>query len=119
MDATRFPKHGEFCVYDVMTQSQVIEKAMDELTAAEVKANPGLISAAIRKELGSFATHKCFEPVRKGKLKNVLTRRWLLKWKVVDGVRTIKARLVVHGFKDHAASSLVTTQLLPPGGARE
>ena len=81
---------------------------LDEPTATEVKANPGFISAAIRKELGSFATHKCFEPVRKGKLKNVLTSRWLFKWKVIDGVRTIKTRLVVHGFKDHAASWLVT-----------
>ena len=99
---------GDFCVYDVITQSQVIEKALDELTAAEVKANPALVSAAIRKELGSFVTHKCFEPVRKGKLKNVLTSRWLFKWKLIDGIRTIKARLVVHGFKDHAASSLVT-----------
>ena len=98
----------EFCVYDVIANSQVIEKSLDELTAAEVKANPKLITTAVEKELGSFVTHKCFVPIKKGKLGNVLTSRWLFKWKVIDGVRTVKARLVVHGFKDHAAPTLVT-----------
>ena len=108
LDLSRPLKPDEFCVYDIITSSKVIEKSLDELTAAEVKANPTLIAEAIRKELGSFITHKCFEPIQKGKMKNVLTSRWLFKWKVIDGVRTVKARLVVHGFKDHAVSSLIT-----------
>ena len=98
----------EFCVYDVITSTQVIEKACDELTAAEVKANSALVAAAIRKELGSFVTHECFKPIAKGKMRNVLSSRWLFKWKVIDGVRSIKARLVAHGFKDAAAESLIT-----------
>ena len=108
MQPSHVLKEGEFCVYDVIANTQVIEKSMDELTAAECKANPKLIEEAIIKELGSFVTHKCFEPVTKGKLKNVLTSRWLFKWKMVDDTRIVKARLVVHGFKDHAAPSLIT-----------
>lgn len=98
----------EFCVYDVVEQTQVIEKEYDELTAAEVKQNRALVEEAIRKELSSFSEHKCFKPVPKGSIPNVLTNRWLFRWKVIDGKKSVKARLVVHGFKDTAAASLST-----------
>ena len=97
---------GEFCVYDVLEKATVIERGLDELTAKEVRENKELVDAAVLKELGSFVTHKCFEPKLKRDASNILSSRMLLRWKIVDDVRTIKARLVVHGFKDDAASSL-------------
>ena len=99
---------GEYCVYDVIEQTPVIVREFDELTAAEVKQHRSLVETAIRKELSSFTEHKCFRPVPKGSIPNVLTSRWLFRWKNVEGIKTVKARLVVHGFKDNAASTLPT-----------
>ena len=32
--------------------------------------------------------------------RNVMTGRWVLRWKLVDGRKMIKARLVIRGFTD-------------------
>ena len=49
-----------------------------------------------------------FERMSKQHATTVTAARWLLKWKEVNGKRTIQARLVVRGLKDLQAAQLST-----------
>ena len=84
---------------EVTTQ---IEKNYDALTTAEIKQRYKLVEQAIRKELASFIEHKTWERVLKSKCQNICSSRWVLRWKEIDGVRSIKARLTIRGFEDTA-----------------
>ena len=97
---------GEICVYDVKEKKVVIEKHFDELTAKDMTEHRELCEKAIMKELESFIVHDCFELIAKSEAINNLTTRFVLRWKLINGVRDIKARLVAHGFKDHDSQSL-------------
>ena len=88
----------------------VIEKAFDTLNAQEVKDNWKLVEAAIRKEVRSWHDLKTFEIGSRSVLKNILDTRWVLKWKLVDGERVVKARLCVRGFKDKQFQSSSSDQ---------
>jgi hypothetical protein len=72
--------------------STVIEKAFDELSAEDIKKHWDLCEAAIRKELQSFVDCKTFVPVKASIASNIMSSRWVLRWKLIDGVRMVKAR---------------------------
>ena len=101
-------KPDEMIVFDVIQQKPVIEKNFDELSAKEVKQHHDLVLKAMQSELESFRDHDCFKPILRHEAQNILTSRWLFKWKMIDGVRTVKARLCVHGFKDSGLADLQT-----------
>jgi hypothetical protein len=46
--------------------------------------------------------------MNKDKAKNRIDSRWVLKWKIIDKTREVKARLCVRGFKDREAMELET-----------
>ena len=49
-----------------------------------------------------------FEPKSGPKINNVITSRWVLRWKKdADGNTIVKARLVVKGFLDKELKSLI------------
>ena len=79
-----------------------IEKNYDALTTEEVKKHYKLVEAAVRKELKSFVEHKTFKRELRKNCSNICTSRWVLRWKEIDGVRSVKARLTIRGFQDTA-----------------
>ena len=86
----------------------VVHRDLSELSKAEVDSNWELVAAAIRTELMAFSDNKSFELEELGTSQNAMTSRWVLRWKIIDGVRSVKARLTVHGFKDVDADWLQT-----------
>ena len=82
--------------------SAQIEKNFDALTPQEMKQHFKLVEEAIRKEIASFAEHKTFVRALRKDCTNVCTSRWVLRWKEIDGVRAVKARLTIRGFQDLA-----------------
>jgi hypothetical protein len=59
-------------------------------------------------ELLRWSELKAFRRFPRRAAKNIIDSRWVLKWKKVDGVRVIRARLTVRGFKDLQANALRT-----------
>ena len=80
--------------------SAVIEKTHDALTKKEVKQHWSLVRQALRKELQSFIDLKTIEMSKQTDIPNLLSSRWVLRWKEIDGKRSIKARLVIRGYED-------------------
>ena len=99
---------GYIAVFHSSDDTVTLEKDVGELTAAEVKANWPAVEKSVRKEVASFLDCKTFLREKKGITANCMSSRWLFRWKTVDGVRTIKARLTVRGFEDHEADELST-----------
>eukprot|EP00959_Pyramimonas_sp_CCMP1952_P287065 6003217-Pyramimonas_sp.AAC.1 len=40
-----------------------------------------------------------------------MTGRWVLRWKIIDGTKAVKARLVIRGFMDQQQGGLDTASL--------
>ena len=59
-------------------------------------------------ELTRWHQLQAFERMPKKLATNLIDARWVLKWKEVNGKRTIQARLVARGFKDTQAEQLST-----------
>jgi hypothetical protein len=97
-----------FTVHNAQKTTVGVEKTYDALTEAEIKTHWNLCEQAIKKELKSFADLDVFYPLARSKTSNVLTSRWVLRWKSIDNQRTVKARLTARGFQDLAADSIET-----------
>ena len=80
----------------------MVEKPMDNLSAADVKRDYKLVEQGIRKELASIWELKTFELISRVGAQNICSSRWVHKYKVVDNIRVVKSRLVVRGFEDLA-----------------
>ena len=80
----------------------MVEKSFDNLSPSEVKEHWAKVEEGIRKEVRSFSDMDTLELQLASKAHNVLSSRWVLKWKLVEGVRLVKARLTVRGFEDMA-----------------
>ena len=79
---------------------QVIERTNNVLTRAEALQHEQDCKNAILAELGRWHAHGAWRRRPRQSANNLLTSRWVLKWKIIDGERRIKARLTVQGFKD-------------------
>ena len=82
------------------TLQPVIEKEMDALTPTELRVHAKDVINAKRKELRNWHALGTFRKRPRQTAKNVVDSRWVIRWKNVGGVRSIKARLTVKGFKD-------------------
>ena len=78
----------------------VIEREMNILSADEIRKHKSAADKAKIAELMRWSNRKVFERIRRSQSSNCVTSRWVMKWKLIRGVREIKARLTVHGFKD-------------------
>ena len=79
-----------------------------ECTPDEIRAHPDLAKAAVLAELLRWTTkNQALQRQQRRDAVNLLTSRYVFTWKRgEDGVRYMKCRLTVHGFKDTAAGSL-------------
>ena len=91
-------KIGDDCelVYKFNSESNepevVIERTHNVLTREEALMHVDECREAILRELQRWHHHKAWERAPRATAKNLLTSKWVLKWKDVDGKRIIKAR---------------------------
>jgi hypothetical protein len=97
-----------FTVHNAQKITVGIEKTFDALSPTDIRIHWKLCEEAIRKELKSFADLDIFFPAERSKTANVMTSRWVLRWKSVDGKKTVKARLTARGFQDLSAETIET-----------
>ena len=92
----------------------VVVKEDDLLTKNDLLQHQRDVAAATIAELKIWISNKCFDIQDLSKAKNVMTSRYVAKWKfvknAVTGVseRTIRMRLVLRGFMDTEAFSIDT-----------
>ena len=82
------------------TVKKMIKKNFDMLTPQDIKDNPQLVHDACMKEIQSFRSNLAYDIIPIENCKNLCTSRWVLKWKEINGVRSVKARLTIRGFQD-------------------
>eukprot|EP00971_Amphidinium_carterae_P351893 6492325-Amphidinium_carterae.1 len=78
----------------------VIVHDMNVLSEKEIKAHWPLVESSLRKELGTFGELKTFRVIPRSTGKNVMTSKWIFKWKLIEGKKAVKGRLTVRGFQD-------------------
>ena len=86
--------------FKVKGKNPLIEKSLDALTPQEIREHWPAVQASIAAELGAFTDHIVFARRLLAESKNVCSSRWVLRWKMIAGVRAIKARLTIRGFED-------------------
>ena len=91
----------------------VVVKEDDLLTKADIQANPVKVSKALYTELKTWLDNKCFKMQEISKSSNIMTSRFVYKWKFVKNEkgemeRTIRLRLVLRGFMDLEAFDVET-----------
>ena len=74
------------------------------MSAADVRRDWHLVEPAIRKEVKCFDDNGTFTLQLRSEAHNVCSSRWVFKYKSIDNVRTVKARLTIRGFEDMSVS---------------
>ena len=85
-------------------KKMMVEKNYDNLSAADVRRDWHLVEPAIRKEVKCFDDNGTFTLQLRSEAHNVCSSRWVFKYKSIDNVRTVKARLTIRGFEDMSVS---------------
>lgn len=84
----------------------MVEKTFDILSAEDIRRDWKLVETAIRKEVNALCDMNCFIRAKRSESFNVLSSRFVHKYKLIDGERLVKSRLVVRGFEDLAQDGL-------------
>jgi len=105
--------HAVLQVLFAGTKRAVIQRDSDLLTNDELQNNQKLVQAAILEELRIWVKHNCFEIRDRKTARNVMTSRFVAKWKILTGAdgkpqRIIRMRMAIRGFLDWDASNLET-----------
>ena len=77
-------------------QNFQIQRDLPELNATDINIHQKEVDAAMANEWNSWNDHGKFKPRLRSAATNVIDARWVLQWKIVDGVKTVKARLCVY-----------------------
>ena len=93
----------ELRCYESHVRKAVIDRSDDVLTSQEIKENAESCYQAMLRELKTWHDLKCFARRRRSEATCVIDTRWVFKWKIIDGVRSIRARLTLRGFKESGA----------------
>ena len=94
----RYDRQG--CLLEV-----VIEREMNVLTAEEIRAHKAEVNTAYLDEIKRWLSMDMFERSKRRDATNLVDSRWVIKFKLVNGVKMIKARLTVRSFKELAAQT--------------
>ena len=101
---------GELLIFNSGTEDCVIERTHNILSRQEALANADECRASMLKELARWHSHKAWVRTPRSQCTNILSSRWVLKWKQIQGTKQIKSRMVVQGFKDtQSVSSYAAT----------
>eukprot|EP00959_Pyramimonas_sp_CCMP1952_P305628 6395380-Pyramimonas_sp.AAC.1 len=73
--------------------SPVIERDLNNLSAAEIRQHHDLVVAAKLKELKRWVSRGVIERMAKKDADNRIDSRWVIKWKIIEGNRDVKGRL--------------------------
>ena len=95
------------------TKRAVVVKEDDLLSKKELQAHAKEVAEATVTELKTWLTNKCFQKCLLKNARNVMTSRYVAKWKWIQGkdgkwMRVIRMRLCLRGFMDLEAFSLDT-----------
>ena len=111
-DLERIPQvgeHAEIRIYNTHTKKTIIQRDDDILTPEEELEHSQEVVQAILDELKTWQGFQCFERQKRSEARNVIDVRWVLKWKIKQGKRFIRARLCIRGFKDTGSDQDVNT----------
>ena len=78
----------------------VIEKDLPLLTANEMKEFLPEVNAACLEELREWVRLCHLRRRKRRDSRNIVDMRWVIKWKMIDKKRAVRARLAARGFKD-------------------
>ena len=81
---------------------------MSILTRQELLKYKQQVDEAMLKDLKSWHDLGAWEMADRSTAQNLIDSRWVIKWKLIDGLKAVKARLCVRGFKDRQADWLET-----------
>ena len=88
-------------------QKSVIVKEFDALSPSDLRDHQDKVQETKFKELSDLHGLGCYGRMPRRQANNIVDTKWVIRWKLVDGVRSIKSRITMRGFKD-AAQSLET-----------
>ena len=108
-------EHGDSIIMTFFAEdgTAVVSRDLTELLKKDVELHWKEVEKAVRKELASFAELGAFRIVLKGTTGNVMSSRWVHRFKMLvdeagNKTKGVKSRLTVHGFKDQQADTLLT-----------
>ena len=67
-----------------------------------------MAEVALRREILSLYENQTFTRESRKTARNIMSAKFIYKWKLIDGVKTIKARMTIRGFQDLAGATLET-----------
>ena len=96
---------GHEIVYEVTAAASPsvalrIELSTGNLTKEEILKNLPSVKVSKLKEIKGLLDLGTFARRARKESKNLVDTRWVLTWKQIEGVRSVKARLTMRGFKD-------------------
>ena len=111
MDTDRIPSLRVYVT--AAAKRAVVVKEDDLLTKKDIADNPIQVAQAMTAELKIWTDNHCFEKQLLSQATNVMTSRYVYKWKFITDangtqVRTIRLRLVLRGFMDTEAFDIET-----------
>ena len=110
-------EHYVIQLFPTGTKRTVVQREMNILDKSEADAHPQEVQHAMYDELTRWLTLGAFTRSSKSSATNLIDARWVLKWKVIDGKRTIQARLVVRGLRTYKPPSCRPSQVRLLAGA--
>lgn len=93
----------ELRCYESHVRKAVIDRQDNLMTPEEIKQNAEECYKAMLRELQTWSELKCFQRRPRADAPCIIDTRWVFRWKYVDNVRTIRARLTLRGFKETGA----------------
>ena len=86
--------------YEAHTRKAVIDRSDDLLTQEEMRQNAAECLDAVHQELKTWKDLKCFTRRPRHEAPTIIDTKWVFEWKYISGVRKIRARLTLRGFKE-------------------